>query len=145
MTFKCFDVWENFSKNFGKRSASKRNNRITYLIEARLMGSRARTLYTYLKIKDMNKNVAIVYESVVKIVVDEFDIEQQRFLHCNEMECVQARTVLYVALHEKGLSDAEIAQCCGVLRESVNRTRNHYREAHAPWLVKLCLERIRKG
>lgn len=90
----------------------------------------------------MNKNVIIVYESVMAIVVDEFDIPAQRVLHCNELECVQARMALYVALHKKGLSDSEIAQCCGVHRESVNRTRNCYREGSAPWLVKICLEKI---
>lgn len=91
----------------------------------------------------MNKNVNIVYERVLSVVLDEFDIDVPRLLHRNESECVQARTVLYVALHDKGLSDAEIAQCCGVYRESVNRTRNHYREMHAPWLVRLCLEKIK--
>lgn len=91
----------------------------------------------------MNKNVTIVYEKIMGVVAEEFDMPPQRVLHCNELECVQARTVLYVALHDRGLSDAEIAQCCGVLRESVNRARNHYREAYAPWLVRMCLEKIK--
>ena len=91
----------------------------------------------------MNKNVTIVYESVMAVVLDDFCVDRQVMLHSNDAECVQARTVLYVALHERGLSDAEIAQCSGVHRESVNRTRNRFREVYAPWLVRVCLDKVR--
>ena len=97
----------------------------------------------------MNKNVTIVYERVLNVVLDDFDVEVQKMLHSNELECVQARTVLYVSLHEKGFSDTEIAQCCGVCRESVNRTRNRFIEFveiqknKVPWLMQISLDKIR--
>ena len=91
----------------------------------------------------MNKNVSELYNRVLLVISEEFDIPANILLHSNDAECVQARTVLYVFLNKKGFSDKEIAACTGVHRESINRSRNRFREDSSTWLVKLCLEHLK--
>lgn len=92
----------------------------------------------------MNKYVIEIYENTLYRVLEEFGITEQVMFNSNEAECVQARMSLIVALHEKGLSDKEIAECTKKMRRcSVCCIRNRYNDATAPWTVKMCIERIK--
>lgn len=109
------------------------------------MGSRARTLYTYLKIKDMNKNVAIVYERVLAIVLDDFGLTAEKMFGTNDPDCVNARVSLIIALRDEGLTDREIAECTHKMRRcSICQIRNRYSDKTANWEVKTCIAHIKK-
>lgn len=91
----------------------------------------------------MNKNVIEVYNQVLNVVLDDYQLTASELFHSNDAECVQARTVLVVSLNRQGLSDKEIAECTQKMRRcSVCKIRNHYDDDHAPWTVKRCLEHI---
>lgn len=92
----------------------------------------------------MNKNIIILYEDVLRKVLDEFGISQKEMFYSNEAECVQARMALIVALTDIGLSDKEIAECTKKMRRcSICKIRNRYRDADAPWTVKMCIDKIK--
>lgn len=92
----------------------------------------------------MNRNVIDIYDGVLNKILDEFGITQQVLFNSNEAECVQARMALIVTLTDMGLSDKEIAECTHKMRRcSVCRIRNRYRDADAPWTVRMCIERIK--
>lgn len=94
----------------------------------------------------MNKDVIIIYDKVLAEVLEQFGISEQLLFNSNEAECVQARMALIVSLHDSGLSDKEIAECTRKMRRcSVCCIRNRYKDATAPWTVKMCIERIRNN
>lgn len=91
----------------------------------------------------MNKNVIELYNDVLNVVLDDYQLTVGGLFHSNDAECVQARMVLVVSLNKKGLSDKEIAECTQKMRRcSVCKIRNHYDDARAPWTVRRCLEHI---
>lgn len=99
----------------------------------------------YLKVKDMNKNVTELYNKVLAVVLDDYEITEGKMFTSNEPDCVGARTSLIIALHDEGLSDREIAECTHKMRRcSVCIIRNRYREQNAHWEVKMCIEHIKK-
>ena len=108
--------------------------------------SRAISVYHYLNElnkNSMNKNVIELYEKVLNVVLDDYQLTAGELFHSNDAECVQARMVLVVSLNKKGLSDKEIAECTQKMRRcSVCKIRNHYDDARAPWTVRRCLEHI---
>ena len=92
----------------------------------------------------MNKNVVALYECVKGKIMEEFGISEQLMFGSNDAECVQARTVLVVELHQRGLSDKEIAECTHKLRRcSICQIRNKYKSGNAPWTVKACLAHLK--
>ena len=91
----------------------------------------------------MNKNVIELYNNVLNVVLDDYQLTVGELFNSNDAECVQARMVLVVSLHKKGMSDKEIAGCTQKMRRfSVCKIRNHYDDSRAPWTVKRCLEHI---
>ena len=104
-------------------------------------------LYLYiltLMIEDMNKNVTELYNKVLAVVLNEYEITAEELFHSNNSECVQAREVLIVTLNKKGLSDKEIAECTQKMRRcSVCKIHNRFNPGNAPWSVKICLEHLK--
>ena len=91
----------------------------------------------------MNKNVIELYNEVLNVVLDDYQLTVGVLFNSNDAECVQARMVLVVSLNKKGLSDKEIAECTQKMRRcSVCKIRNHYDDARAPWTVRRCLDHI---
>lgn len=91
----------------------------------------------------MNRSVIELYNKVLAVVLDDYQLTAGELFNSNDAECVQARMVLVVSLHKKGLSDKEIAECTQKMRRcSVCKIRNHFDDRVAPWTVKSCLEHI---
>lgn len=94
----------------------------------------------------MNKNIIAIYENALAVVLDEYGVDETTLFGTNDEECAQARKALVIALHEKGLTDKEIAECTKKMRRcSVCKIRNRYDDNTAPWTVKRCIEAIRRG
>ena len=92
----------------------------------------------------MNKNVTELYNKVLAVVLDEYELTAERMFGCNSEECVQARMALLEALVEEGLSDKDIAECTHMRKCTVCKRRNKYDDRTAPWTVKMCIEHIKK-
>lgn len=93
----------------------------------------------------MNKNVILIYEKALAVVLDEYGIDDKTLFNTNDEECTQARKALVIALHEKGLTDKEIAECTKKMRRcSICKIRNRYDDKTAPWTVKKCIENIKR-
>lgn len=93
----------------------------------------------------MNKNVIEIYNQALKVVLEDYDIAEEKMFTSNEPDCVGARVALIVALHDEGLTDKEIAECTHKMRRcSVCLIRNRYAPTSAHWEVKMCIEHIKK-
>ncbi len=93
----------------------------------------------------MNKNVILIYEKALAVVLDEYGIDEKTLFNTNNEECAQARMALVIALHDEGLADKEIAECTKKMRRcSICRIRNRYDDRTTPWTVKRCIENIRR-
>lgn len=92
----------------------------------------------------MNKNVVELYNKVLAVVLDDYEITEEELFRSNNSECVQAREVLIVTLNKKGLTDKEIAECTQKMRRcSICKIHNRFNPGNASWSVKMCLEHLK--
>lgn len=92
----------------------------------------------------MNKEKQQVYNEVLAVVLDQFELTEERLFRCNCAECVEARTSLIITLHDMGFSDNDIAELTRKMRRcSICLIRNRYSEVNAPWTVRHCIDALK--
>lgn len=93
----------------------------------------------------MNKNAKEIYDKVIAVVLDDFDLTAEKMFSSNEPDSVNARMSLIVSLRDEGLTDREIAELTQKMRRcSVCLIRNRYSDKTANWEVKTCIEHIKR-
>lgn len=92
----------------------------------------------------MNKNVILLYNKALAVVLDEYGLTEGKLFASNDAECVSARKALIMGLINRGLSDHEIAECTHKLRRcAVCKIRNKFAPLTEKWDVKMCIEHIK--
>ena len=73
----------------------------------------------------MNKELISLFQSVESKVFQVTGVNQ--LFHTNQVEAVDARTILIYILSEKGLTDTQIAALTNLTRQGVNKLKNSVR------------------
>lgn len=82
-----------------------------------------------------------LYTSILQKVISTTEIKEENILKSNKESCVDARYLLIHFLSQY-LTDDEISNVTGIVRQSVNRIRNNFPNRMNKWSLKENLKEI---